>query len=385
MITIEKVTARAELLRMEAEWNALLRSSASDTITLTHEWISTWWDVFRGGRGLFVLLAREDGKLVGIAPLLRRRVRRFGILLRRIEFLASGEAEADEICSDYLDFVIETGREREVLGAITEFLARDKGWDELLLTDIAGESPNVAVLRELGAKPGWSFAVTREQTCIFVPLPASRDELLKTLSSQKRKRLRKDRRVFAEQEMRVQKVDTSEEFETAFAHLVNLHQERWTSRGYPGSFSSGPFMKFHRELARKIVPHSWLKIWILWQEDTPLCAVYDFVYGAKIFHYQSGLSARETPLISPGMLIWDFALEDGIEHGLSECDFLKGEVGSYKTSWGGQTRPILQVRLARRSVRENVFQGVNRVVDWLRPWRQRAFEILKKVRKPNER
>jgi len=306
-------------------------------------------------------------------------VRVFGVPLRRLEFLASGEVEADEICSDYLDFIIQKGREREVLGAMLDFLGRDQSWDDLLLTDIAGESANLEPLRELGAARGLDFEVTREQTCIFVPLPASRDELLKTISSQKRKRLNKDRRTVAEREMRVEMVDSNQGFNAAFDTLVKLHQERWISRGFPGSFSSAKFMRFHRELAPQMLERGWLKVWVLWQAEAPLCAVYDFVYGGKISHYQSGMSALETPLLQPGMLIRDYALEDGIAHGLRECDFLKGEVGGYKTSWGGQTRPILQVRLARRGAREALLQRVRRAVDALRPMRRRVLRRWEKV------
>ncbi len=378
MIKIEKVTTRAAFARLESEWDALLRNSESDTITLTHAWLWTWWEVFRGGRQLCLLLAREDGELVGIAPLLKRRVRRYGVSLRRVEFLASGEAEADEICSDYLDFIVQNGREREVLDAFLGYLERDSSWDELILTDIAGESPNLAPLRELGAARGLSFAVTREQTCIFVPLPATRDELLSSISSQKRKRLRKDRRTANEQGIRVESVQSAVGFEAAFENMIALHQERWTTRGYPGSFSSAKFLRFHRALAARIVGRGWLKIMLLWQDDAPLCAVYDFVYGGKIFHYQSGLSTRETPLISPGLLIWDYALEAGVAEGLHECDFLKGEVGGYKTSWGGQTRPIVQVRLARGGAREMLFQSANRAVEVLRPLRRRVVAALKK-------
>ncbi len=379
MIKVEKITARAAFAELESEWNALLQRSGSNTVTLTHQWQSTWWDVFGAGRELGLLVAREGESLVGIAPLLTRRVRVFGVPLRRVEFLASGEDEADEICSDYLDFIIETGRESEVLGAMLDFLAADTSWDELLVTDISGESPNLEPLRKLCAARGLSCDVTREQTCIFVPLPTSRDELLTTISSQKRKRLQKDRRTVAERGMRVEMVDSLADFDAAFETLVELHQERWISRGFPGSFSSAKFLRFHRDLAPKMLERGWLKIWVLWQDDGPLCAVYDFVYGGKISHYQSGMGALETALLQPGMLIRDYALEDGIAHGMSECDFLKGEVGSYKMSWGGQTRPILQLRLARGGPREALFQAVSRVVERLRPLRRRMVACWKKA------
>ena len=42
-------------------------------------------------------------------PVLKRRVLQLGIPYWRLEFLASGEAANDEICSDHLDFIMQCG------------------------------------------------------------------------------------------------------------------------------------------------------------------------------------------------------------------------------------------------------------------------------------
>lgn len=380
MISTQTLTSRAAFAGLESEWNALLQSSASNTITLTHQWQSTWWDTFGENRELHLIAARENGELVGIAPLLKRRARRYGVPVSRIEFIASGEAEADEICSDYLDFICQIGREREVLGAIFAALQADKSWDELLLTDISGHSPNLELAREFCGARGWNYEIAREQTCIWVPLPGSREALLSSISSQKRKRLQKDRRTVAELEMRVEKCDSVENWQAGFETMVALHQERWNSRGMPGSFASPRFSAFHRALAPQMAAKGWLRLWILHTAQAPLCAVYDFNYGGKISHYQSGLGTLETPLLQPGMLIRDYALEAGIAEGLTECDFLKGEIGGYKMSWGGQTRPILQIRIARGGVKTALIQSLHRLAEKIRPLRRRWLNRLKKGR-----
>jgi hypothetical protein len=101
------------------------------------------------------LLAREDGHLWHRA-LLRRTVRRFGMPFRRIEFLASGEDEADEICSDYLDFIVHPDRARAALEAMFDYLLKESApWDELLVTDIAGESKNLPHLQEIARARGF--------------------------------------------------------------------------------------------------------------------------------------------------------------------------------------------------------------------------------------
>jgi len=101
MITVEKVVTREEFKGLAAAWSSLLQESASDTLFLTHEWLNAWWEVFGSERELYILLVRDSEELIGIAPLIRREVRHYGLLpFRRLEFLASGEDEADEICSE---------------------------------------------------------------------------------------------------------------------------------------------------------------------------------------------------------------------------------------------------------------------------------------------
>src|SRR5947208_10757678 len=139
MITVEKVTSGEGFKRLAAVWNPLLAESASNTLSLTFEWLTVWWEVFGTERELYILVVRDGEELIGIAPLLRREMRHYGVLpYRRLEFLASGEDEADEVCSEYLDFILRRGRAEEALAGIYEFLhAHAAEWDELLLSNMS--------------------------------------------------------------------------------------------------------------------------------------------------------------------------------------------------------------------------------------------------------
>src|SRR5215472_2269802 len=107
--------ARLEPLRQE--WLALLERSATNEPTLTPAWVLTWWKVFgaQGARDLKTALFHEKGRLVGLAPLLRRRYLYGGYLpFQRIELLGTGENLQDEICSDYSNVIAERGAEDRV-------------------------------------------------------------------------------------------------------------------------------------------------------------------------------------------------------------------------------------------------------------------------------
>src|SRR5204863_6928382 len=110
-------------------WNALLERSGSDAIFLTWEWISTWWKVF-GRRFALLLLTAEDGngELIGIAPtMVGPRRSASGLTFRALMLIGQ---RADTF-AEYLDFIVERGREAEVTSAFCDFLHREVAteWD----------------------------------------------------------------------------------------------------------------------------------------------------------------------------------------------------------------------------------------------------------------
>jgi CelD/BcsL family acetyltransferase involved in cellulose biosynthesis len=375
MVTIEKITTREGFERLASEWNPLLEDSASNTITLTFEWLTTWWDVFGVDRELYILVAWAAGQVIGIAPLLRRTVQRYGLLpYRRLEFLASGEDEADEICSEYLDFILRRGREAEALGAICDYLHKNHSdWDEMLLTDVSGESENLKPLESLCAERDTKWEVVREQVCIYLPLAGSWESFLDGLNRNLRTKIRRDRRVLESNRGGLRIIDSPAEFEESFDMFIRLHQARWTARGKPGVFASEKFTRFHRTVAPKLLAKGWLKLYMVERSGEPFAALYLLTYAGKMHEYQSGFiqgdaDQTDTGLIvrSPGTLVQGFGIEKAIEAGMREYDLLKGDAGSYKFIWGCETRSIIQVRLAQVDSKEAIYSTTTKFVDRLR-------------------
>src|SRR5690606_5580489 len=102
------VTRWDQLLAQRDAWLDLLARSSANEPTLSPLWLDTWWRIFgsEGGRALRAVLVYDGDRLIGMAPLLVRRAwYRSALPLRRIELLASGEPEADEIYSEYLNVI----------------------------------------------------------------------------------------------------------------------------------------------------------------------------------------------------------------------------------------------------------------------------------------
>jgi CelD/BcsL family acetyltransferase involved in cellulose biosynthesis len=370
MITVDAVTTRAGFEQLEPEWNALLNRSASNNIVLTFEWLSTWWQVFgEGERHLYILVAREGNHIVGIAPLLQRTIRHYNLLpYQRLEFLGSGEDEADEICSDYLDFIVEHGHEEPVLDALFGHIRqRDVGY-ELLLTDVSAESPCWQALARACANHELNLCITRDQFCSYLPLRDGWDKLLSSVESRFRTNIRRDYKVFADTGGELRIIDGPQNFEEHFSILIDLHQSRWNARGKGGVFASENFLRFHRMLTAKLLPKGCVRLIIAFMAGTPISAVYDFVYNKKASNYQNGFRIAGSPggnstIHSPGTLVQALAIKYSIESGVDEYDLLKTPKDSYKLKWRARRRRMVQLRISQRSAKETAYVNVTKLVD----------------------
>lgn len=355
------------LAGLQAEWNALTERSASGFITLTWEWVETWWEVFGdAGRQLCVLVARDGDRLVGIAPLQRRTVRQHGLPFQRIEFLCSGEDESDEICSDYLDFLCEPGREAEVTGAFVRHLAGLE-WDEIVLAGIRGNSPNLPALRQM---PRYGESPRKES--VVVPLAADWETFLMTLSKKMRFRVRRHRRLIADKgPVAFRRVQTEAELVAEFPRFVDLHQRWWTSRGKPGCFASAKFSRFHELVARRLFARGLVDLYFLSVAGQDVATRYAFHFRGTMFDYQTGVDPEFDPRIGVGVECTGYCMEDAIQRGLTAYDFGEG-AQPYKLRWTDQLIPTLNVRIARGSLKESARSGAATVIGRLRAWKHRS-------------
>jgi CelD/BcsL family acetyltransferase involved in cellulose biosynthesis len=365
MLSVEKITTLEGFTVLGAEWNELLARSVANTITLRHEWLTTWWDIFGEGRELCIILVRDNGTLIGIAPLLKRRIMQFGLPLHRLEFLASGEDQADEICSDYLDFILKKGREDEAFAAIFSFLNEDHSWDEISLKEIPASSPTFAALSKECETGSIKCEIENDGESVFLPLNQTWESLVESRSRKLRSQIRYEERKAQAIENTFHVVQDESSWDEAFAIFMKLHQSVWTARGEPGVFASEKFTRFHQQLAAKLLPLGFMRLFQLRCQDQTVASLYVFIYDNKALFYQSGFAA-DSPVHSPGNVVRHKAIQHSMNEGLSEWDFLKAEPDSYKYRWSQHTRPLKKVRIAKPQAKEAMRATAHNVVDGLR-------------------
>ena len=368
-MTVKVIQASEEFFQLRDEWNGLLESSASRCVFLTHEWLSTWWKHLSAERKLSIVTVCDSGKLIGILPLVIRTPQYRRMMPRLAEFIASGV-----IGSDYLDAIVESGREREVLGAFSGELCR---WGLMLqLSQLRGEGSIVAGLPQILAQDGWLAFGARINVCPFIDLSNhSWDTYLGTLSSSQRynynRRLRTLQKTF---DLRLDDVRLARDAESALNVVITLHRKRWGSIGNSEAFQTAAVTAFHREFVQLAGAQGWLRLLILSLNDVPVAALYGLRYGSTFYFYQSGFDPAYSRY-SVGLVMMGLAIKTAIQDGASEYDLLHGDE-EYKFHWAHNQRELSRLELHPPDTCARVYRHA---IDLNRAARRMARSVLNKA------
>jgi hypothetical protein len=371
--TTELITDEIGFKSVKNAWDDLVLSN-SYAVTLCHDWLFNWWNIFKDDRDLFLIIVYQNQKIVGIAPLLRRNISEYGIFnTKRLEFLGSGEDESDEICSDYLDFIIDSNNRSTIVNLICDFLnSHQSQWDEIILTDIYKDSENLVLFREKFQHPSFYGQELKLEVCPYVTLPDSYEELCKTTKINKKETLNRKKRLF-EKEGEVKCCEYRGESITkeVFYSFIELHQQRWNSDDKPGSFSSNKFSAFHENILSIFKQDNRVVLYFIYVDNKPVCARYCFDFNGCIYDYLPGLDPNFNRKLSPGLIGLAYSLECSIKSGHNKFDFFKGKSGGYKYRWTDKDIEIVQYRIQKNNRKSQVIRLTESTIQLLRQLKRR--------------
>lgn len=337
-ITVRVIKSEQAWDEIQSDWNALHAASPAASPPLDFAWLRNWWRVYKSAlssASLRVITVWRDATLIGALPLY---VHGRQLELRHLRFISTGEAEFEEVCPDYLNLLTYPGEEANCARAAWSEIARMR-WDHAEFLNLDARSPLISHVRSLPAG-----------ACPQADLSGGFDAYLQRLSAngrqQARRLLRDGERAGARFE-----IVPPRQLASAFADLMNLHQERWTSEGKPGVFAARRFIEFHRGLANAWLPAGRAILARLFLDAEPIAVLYGFVTGSKFDFYQSGIQIDPAgPLRSPGTLAHLLLMKALSERGVTTYDFLRGS-SEYKKRLATGEHQLATIELWRPTPR----------------------------------
>jgi CelD/BcsL family acetyltransferase involved in cellulose biosynthesis len=313
---------------LEGPWQSLLPTSGGRAVFSSPVWLKTWWEEFHGDRELLLLGVREEGRLVGVAPLMREENR----------LLFAGDTN---VC-DYMDVVAVEGAEEGVLDAALRAVGEEP-WDELVFWGISADSPTLKALPRLASRLDYALSVELEGVCPRVSLPADWEEYLAILGRKDRHELRRKlRRLFRSGEVLFHDCVTWPEVES---HLDDFLRQHAASREDKALFMTEQMARFFRRMAMNLSEQGLIRLFCLEMDGVRGASVLCFDSGDHLLLYNSGYDPSMSSL-AVGLLSKALALRQAIEEGKRCFDFLRGSE-AYKYDLGGKDSEVYRCVLRR--------------------------------------
>ncbi len=322
-IMVNRIREPEQLAPMREWWNELLRKSETRTAELSYEWQTNHWKYFHGNDELFVLIAEDSGRVVGIAPLKRQRIRVKGVALHRLCFIAASE-------SNYQDFITDD-RSGKVHARFWQYLQDHRNeWDRLELENV----PAASLTSEWFARErvGNALHFTRKRTrCLHLTMNRSWDEYLASRSRMHRANLRKGMHKLEEAgHVSLSRVSAEPEIRRALDGMFEFHQARWNSSPTPSKFNDERMQSFYQDCLVSMIKPGLMGLHALSVGNTPAAFLVVFYMERTCVLQLSAFNARFERAGPSTLLIGEF-LKGLFQQGFTSVDF--GAWYEYKRVW----------------------------------------------------
>lgn len=320
------------------EWNDLVQGSVSDNPFLRYEYQRAWWEHRGGGEWanaqLVLVTAREDEKLIGIAPLFISEYDGQPALL------LNGSIEI----SDYLDLIVRMDDHAHFITGLLDFLASSlaDSWRGLDWYNLPDSSPTLAALKAESAQRGWTHLEEMYRPTPRIALNGDFDEYLSRVEKKQRHEIRRKIRRAEESERGVRwfisdMADVDAEID-AFLGLMEQDQGK-------AGFLQESMRDQMRAVIRTAHENSWLWLAFLEADGQRIAAALNFDYNNKLWGYNAGVN-RAFMDLSPGWVLLGYVLQWCCENKRTEFDFMRGDE-EYKYRFGAVNQYVMRVKLTR--------------------------------------
>ncbi|MEL7310224.1 MAG: GNAT family N-acetyltransferase [Pseudomonadota bacterium] len=310
------------------QWEALADRSDSPHLFKSWHWCHAWWCSIsaqdRDEIELRILVAaRDDSTWIGIAPLFQQRVKRAGLTITLLQFLAGGYGRQTIFRAEYNDFLLDRDCAAQAEAALIDAVCALRGWDELAICDITRNSLADAFAERLRTAPRLLADEIGYRVDTSIPF----DQYLVFLRGSARRQLFNKRKRLANQgDVDFAFVD-SDQWPRFWDTLEQFHRDRWNYRLGPTK------RQFIERLCASTAAHAPRNTASrLTLGEQTLSALLDIDYRGRRYNLQAGFDKDAPKGISPSLLHFGYAIEDACETPVSSYEFLvgKGRTENYK-------------------------------------------------------
>jgi CelD/BcsL family acetyltransferase involved in cellulose biosynthesis len=342
-MTFDWVDGADSLLSHFEEWQDLVDRTSAD-LFLSPMWLRSWSGTIGKGRRITGLVARVNGKMVGLLPFMIDIIW-IGPLPLRIARLAGSDPH-----SLNLTLPIEAALRFEMLRRAFDGLLRRNRCFAVSLTPISARADYLDVLRQAGRDTvGAVFVDEIIDSHVIFDLPNSFDDYLsKQVSKSRRSQFRQN----------VTKLKTEYDLvdrtfvpnSTDFAAFEGMHAAQWHASGKGGHFSDWPgTAEFFRHLSDESRPEQGVVFDCQSGNFGPIYTQFALISGRRC-HWRLPARALDerADRLGMGSIGMGLSIQHLIARGVTMVEAGRGKY-DYKLAYGGKDVAVHRILICRGS------------------------------------
>jgi len=332
MIEVIELRTIAELERVRVEWDELTERVGA-SVFLSHGWFMACARNLSTTESLKILMLRDAGRLVGIAPLMNSRTSLRRMPLHQVGFLVN-------VLSPFCDFILEDVEQG--IRAILTYLFTSGGFDVFNCSKLLATSSSAPVLQKELERLGVKGYPRQIAEVVYLPIAGPWEDFYNAKS----RKFRMTRRSVANKisrlgEISVECASTPDELRPALGSLLQLSALGWKRKEKRDLLAEDA----ERDLLTALV--GWgssagnVRIWLLKAGNDVIAAEFHLVDGTTVY----GIRAQYDPQhfsYSPGRALDYEIVERLFKEGFTTYDMGPG-VAEYKRNWTDSSYSVLQV------------------------------------------
>jgi CelD/BcsL family acetyltransferase involved in cellulose biosynthesis len=332
------------LIELRDEWNNLHAESNIEHPFLTFEWISCLCQSFYKNAELFILTAREGGQMVGIAPLMKTKIKHRGVWFKAITFIDS------ENNTNRAGFILGENK-KEVLAAMMKYLRKSDFYDDAyLFRYITKDSEDEKLFSEVLNENQKDHIIIPCLISPFIKTEQGWESYFKERSKKFRDHFKNvNNRFMRETNYEVIKY-TNQDIDKAMGELLSVSKMTWQYENGVAIASKEENIDFFSSFAKAAAERGWLNLWVLRKNNKPIAFMYALNYKGNMFAIKIGFD-KEYSKDSPGDFLSGVVVKSCFEQGIAEFEWLGG-TNPYKLKWTSLCKTHL-----RYMVFGNTFSG----------------------------
>jgi len=337
-LRVDAITDFDSFMNAKPVWDRLVEKAEIAHPFLTHDWIRSWWESFGARRELRIVMVRNGGELIGIAPLMISRTKIYGIPVRELGSISNDHTPR-------FDFIA-TGSVDNCAGIVEaiwyQLWEMKRDWDVIKLCQFDSASPTLGQLAQFAAVRACWFATWPSTNSPYLPVAGSFDDEFATLPRGQRANLRRRMKRLEEmgpvefEQVSFQLGASEAEIDNALTDAFRMEAGTWKGEAGTAIACHHELARFYSAIAHRAAQQGTLYFTFLRLNGQRIAFDLSMIYNQRLFKLKPGY-LQEYHACSPGQQLTTMTIRDAYSRGLSEVDFL-GSADEWKLAWTKSTR-----------------------------------------------